>query len=108
MHELSIIQALLQQLRPYTDKNIRKIWIEVGGLSCVDPDRLQFCFEIVKQQADLAEAELVIDNPRGQARCNNCQKLFELVRLGLPCPCGSYDYTLISGRQLILTEMEFA
>ncbi|MDE1460816.1 hydrogenase maturation nickel metallochaperone HypA [Spartinivicinus poritis] len=107
MHELSIIQALLQQVRPYTDKNIRRICIEVGGLSCVDPDRLQFCFEMVKEEAALSKAELVIDNPCGQARCNNCQKLFELVRLGLPCPCGSYNYTLISGQQLTLTEIEF-
>lgn len=107
MHELSIIQTLLEQVRPYNNRRIHSIHIEVGSLSCADPDRLQFCFDLVKHDAGLADVELLIATATAEAQCSDCRQRFQLTRRGLSCPCGSYDYTLRSGQQLTLTEIEF-
>ncbi|WKE64211.1 hydrogenase maturation nickel metallochaperone HypA [Gallaecimonas kandeliae] len=108
MHELSVVRALLDQLTPYRDRAIASIRIEMGALSCVDAERLGFCFEMVKDEAGLADAELHIDRAQAEARCQCCGQVFEVVALGSPCPCGSHDYTLLTGRQLLLTEIGFS
>lgn len=107
MHELSVVRALLSQLRPYRQRMIARVRIEVGAMSCVDPERLQFCFDMVRDEAGLHDAELVIDVVPAQAQCRGCGRHFAPAGPGDACPCGSYDYTLISGWQLLLTEIGF-
>ncbi|MBM7457103.1 hydrogenase nickel incorporation protein HypA/HybF [Oceanisphaera litoralis] len=107
MHELSVVRALLNQLEPYQDRDISRIRIEVGTLSCVDGERLQFCFDMVKGEAGLSDTELFIDMVPAQAECRACSRRFTPNGPGDACPCGSYDYTLTSGRQLLLTEIGF-
>ncbi len=107
MHEVSVVSALLNEVNGITQAQVRRIRVEIGALSCVDPYRFQFCFDMVKQEAGLGDAELVIVSPPGVAKCNRCGCVFELIRLGVPCDCGSYDYTVKSGQQVLLTEIEF-
>jgi hydrogenase nickel incorporation protein HypA/HybF len=80
MHELSVIKALIDSLQPYrkqpsqeqSSRRISNIVIEIGKLTCVDPERLQFCFDMVKADAQLSEVELEIHRVDGEARCNQC------------------------------------
>ncbi len=107
MHELSVVRALLTQLKPYGHRTIDTIRIEVGTMSCVDSERLHFCFDMVKEEAGLADAILYIDVVPAQAECRDCGQYFAPSGPGDACSCGSYDYTLASGRQLLLTEIGF-
>ncbi|MDX1269439.1 MAG: hydrogenase maturation nickel metallochaperone HypA [Oceanisphaera sp.] len=107
MHELSVVRALLTQLEPYAHRKLTRVRIEVGNLSCVDGERLQFCFDMVKQKAGLSGAELIIDTVPAGAECRTCGRHFAPSGPGDACRCGSYDYILTSGRQLLLTEIGF-
>ncbi|WP_116473241.1 hydrogenase maturation nickel metallochaperone HypA/HybF [Zobellella maritima] len=107
MHELSVVRALLTQLKPYQHRKIIRVTLEVGAISCVDSERLQFCFDMVKAEAALADARLDIEVVPARAQCRNCGRYFAPSGPGDACPCGSYDYTLTSGRQLLLTEIGF-
>ena len=107
MHELSVVRALLTQLKPYQHREIRRITVEVGAMSCVDGERLQFCFDMVKEEAGLSGAELVIQVVPARAECRHCGRHFTPDKPGDACPCSSHDYTLTSGRQLLLTEIGF-
>lgn len=122
MHELSIIKALLQQIEQYRNekpsvedaspercnsKSIASITLEVGTMTCVDADRLKFSFDMVKEEARLSHTILNINTVLAQAKCKQCQKTFDLKQLGQACACGSYDYTLLSGQELNLIEIEF-
>ncbi len=107
MHELSVVRALLTQLEPYQHRVITRICIEVGAISCVDGERLQFCFDMVKGEAGLSDAILDIDIVPARAECRDCGRYFAPNGPGDACDCGSYDYTLASGRQLLLTEIGF-
>lgn len=109
MHELSIIKALLQQVKPYQDqeRKIVAITIEIGKMTCVDAQRLKFSFDMVKASSGLDEVELRVNDVAATARCNDCGQSFDLKQPGQACPCGSYDYTLLSGQELNLIEIEF-
>ena len=111
MHELSVIKALLDSVKQYKaeqiQQQVKSIRIEVGEMSCVDPDRLQFCFDMVREEAGMNEAALNIDSVKATAKCNACGNRFELSRIGEPCPCGSYEHDMLSGNELNLTEIEF-
>lgn len=122
MHELSIIKALLQQVEQYRDaehsnndtsekqcysKSITSITLEVGTMTCVDGDRLKFSFDMVKEEAGLKNTVLKINTVLAKAKCKQCEQTFDLAQLGQACVCGSYDYTLLSGQELNLIEIEF-
>ncbi|MDF2180189.1 hydrogenase maturation nickel metallochaperone HypA [Aliiglaciecola sp. CAU 1673] len=107
MHELSLVRALLENLMPYRHKPISRVVLEVGALSCVDGERLAFCFDLVKAEAELDECELVIENKAAQAVCHQCRRHFAINRYGEACPCGSYDYQLNKGQELMLKQIEF-
>lgn len=107
MHELSLIRALLQNLAPYRQRAIRRVVLEVGALSCVDGKRLAFCFDMVKADAGLSECELVVENKAAQATCHQCQRHFAITHFGEACVCGSYDYRLNTGQELMLKQIEY-
>ncbi|WP_107852520.1 hydrogenase maturation nickel metallochaperone HypA/HybF [Oceanimonas marisflavi] len=107
MHELSVVRALLSELAPYQHRRITCITLEIGAISCVDSERLQFCFDMVKEAGGLSDAELVIKQVPAEAQCRACGRCFAPSGPGDACPCGSHDYTLTSGRQLLLTEIGF-
>lgn len=107
MHELSVVRALLTQLKPYQHRKIISVSLEVGAMSCVDSERLHFCFDMVKGEAGLHGTELCIEVVPARAECRDCGRHFAPGGPGEACPCGGYDYTLTSGRQLLLTEIGF-
>ena len=107
MHELSIIKALLKQVEPYQERIISAITLEVGKMTCVDAERLKFSFDMVKEEAGLNDVELKVKEVAATACCQECGQSFDLEQLGQACPCGSYDYTLLSGQELNLIEIEF-
>lgn len=107
MHELSLVKSLLQQVKPYQDRPIKKVVLEVGTMTCVDPERLVFCFDMVKEEAGLSDANLQINMQQAIAKCQQCDREFKLQQLGQPCECGSYHYTIGTGRDLNLIEIEF-
>ena len=50
MHELSLCQNMLEivenQCRQHNINQVTDLWLEIGALSCVEPEALSFCFEI--------------------------------------------------------------
>ncbi len=111
MHELSVVQTLIETVQQHAKQEqagkVSRIAIEVGALTCIDQDRIQFCFDMVKSDADMHGSELQINTVTATAKCQDCHNTFELKNLGLPCPtCGSYSYDMITGNELNLTEIE--
>ena len=109
MHELSITQSLIEAVLDRTgDRTVTAVNLKVGPLSGVLPDAMRFCFDVASAGTPLAGARLMIDEPRGRARCRNCGEEFELADLILLCPCGSADVEVLSGRELMLMSVEVA
>ncbi|WP_223983913.1 hydrogenase maturation nickel metallochaperone HypA [Arthrobacter sp. NicSoilB8] len=109
MHELSITQSLIEAvLDRIGERKVTAVNVQVGPLSGVLPDAMRFCFDVASAGTPLAGAQLMIDEPRGAARCRSCHEEFEVADLILLCPCGSADVEVLSGRELMLMSVEVA
>lgn len=109
MHELSITQSLIDAVVDQIgERKVIAVNVRVGPLSGVLPDAMRFCFDVASAGTALDGARLMIEEPRGLARCRNCHDEFALADLILLCPCGSADVEVLSGRELMLMSVEVA
>jgi hydrogenase nickel incorporation protein HypA/HybF len=112
MHELSIAESLLEvaleSCRSQGFSRIGSIKVLIGKASGVMPDALLFGFDAVKEGTIADKAALELEEVPVTGRCNDCGRDFTTEELYiLSCPhCGGVSYTLLTGRELMITEME--
>jgi hydrogenase nickel incorporation protein HypA/HybF len=107
MHELAITQSVVDMVVERTaGRQISLVRLEVGRLSGVVPDAMEFCYEFVISGTPLEGSTLVIEQTPGAAHCRSCEQDFALDDLILLCPCGSADVQLIAGRELKVLSVE--
>ncbi|WP_100641650.1 hydrogenase maturation nickel metallochaperone HypA [Alteromonas facilis] len=110
MHELSVITALLDKVKSVAKSEgfntVKTIGIEIGQMTCVDPQRLQFCFDMVKEDSSMADAVLMISRVPATVRCKQCGDEHAVAGYGEACCCGSYECEFLTGKELNLTEIE--
>ncbi|HEY3778827.1 MAG TPA: hydrogenase maturation nickel metallochaperone HypA [Rhizomicrobium sp.] len=68
MHELAVAQSIVEKAEEVAaGRTVLRITIEIGMESCVSPEALAFCFELVAEQSAAAGAMLDIFEMPGQA-----------------------------------------
>lgn len=105
MHELSIARSIADivcgLVEPTERGRIRSIHVDVGTVSGVVPDSLEFCFEAVSQEYALPPHSLAINRIPFRCSCRNCSHEFSNQTGIVVCPvCGSSDTAVCSGREL--------
>jgi hydrogenase nickel incorporation protein HypA/HybF len=112
VHELSIVQALLEQVETEVEKSghrgrVVSLHLVIGRMSGVHVDALKFGFELLSPDSIAAGARLVIDQPRARCRCESCRAEAEVDGLVTACPaCGSGDIVIRGGQELLLQSIE--
>lgn len=111
MHELGLMQNIVDTVQDYARKNnvtkVVKVMLEVGQVSGVVPESLEFCFEVCTKQTVLEGAALEIERIAAVGKCKTCGEGFDLLTHSFSCPkCGGTDWEMISGRELIIKGME--
>ena len=113
MHELSLAGGVLKLVEdtalrePFT--RVLQLRLEVGKLAAVEVQALRFALESLAPGTVLEGAELLIDEPAGQAWCMGCSQTVEIVARGDPCPsCGAHWLTPKSGEALRVVDMQVA
>ena len=111
MHELSLAESMLQIIEDAAAEQgftrVKKIWMEVGRLSCVEKDALRFGFSVVVDGTVAQQAVLEIIDIAGRGRCERCCSEIAITTLYDACPnCGSYAIDIIRGNEMRITEME--
>jgi hydrogenase nickel incorporation protein HypA/HybF len=107
MHELAITQSVVETvLRRTGTQPVTLVRLEVGRLTGVVPEAMQFCFGLATEGTPLEGATLQIRQPAGRANCRTCGDDFELTDLILLCPCGSADVEVLNGRELQVTSVD--
>ncbi|MCU7907081.1 MAG: hydrogenase maturation nickel metallochaperone HypA [Candidatus Thiodiazotropha sp. (ex Epidulcina cf. delphinae)] len=112
MHELSVCQAMLNQVSDIAERerasNITRIVIQVGPLSGVAPELLQQAFTIARAGTIAEQAELLTEEQPVRIRCLSCGSECEARTNHLVCcECGDFRTRLISGDELLLASVEF-
>lgn len=113
MHEISLVQGLLQQLHDiaaqHKTSKVRKVTMVIGPLSGVVVDSFKFGFDILTKEDELVkDAELEIVIPEVAYRCSNCS-VVQKTSGERPERCGSCGDNLLiaeEGNDLILQQVE--
>jgi hydrogenase nickel incorporation protein HypA/HybF len=111
MHELTICEALLERIEQERAtrrfSHVRRVRVEIGHFSCVDPDALRYAFEIMNRETFLEHTILQIDRPRGRATCLACGAEVEVESRQDDCPvCKSSHLKPSGGDEMRFIEME--
>ena len=105
MHEFSIALNIID-IASKTAKNagaekINEVEIDVGMLSGVVIEALEFALESAVKNTLLEGAQIVINKIKASARCYKCHTEFEPADVALNCPvCNSADFEIIHGKEL--------
>ncbi len=111
MHELSICQALLQQVlgiaaHQRADR-IGKITLHIGPLSGVEPDLIRVAFPVVAAGTSCEDAALEITSLAVQVFCRDCDASSIVPPNQLLCAqCGTWRVEVTSGDELLLAKVE--
>lgn len=111
MHELSLCQALLDQVtqiaREHGASRVDRILLRVGPLAGVEPMLLQHAYPLAAAGTLAEAAELVIEPAQVVVRCSECGAETQAKASRLLCAsCGSYKTRLVSGDELLLANLE--
>lgn len=111
MHEMSIAENILeiinQTLKDRTHARLLSATVEVGELTAVIPESLQFCFESLIESTAYKGAKLKIKDIPLQGICKHCEESFKINDYHFVCPaCRSWEIQVTGGQELNVTELE--
>ncbi len=112
MHELSIVEALVEQAqkglkRSGHEGRIIRLDLIIGRLSGVSSDSIRFACDLLSSNTPLEGAEIHISEPGATCRCRACDAQIEIDELAWQCPqCSSGDVSIEGGRELLLQSIE--
>lgn len=108
MHELAITQSVVEICeKNAAGRRVVAVTLEIGDLSGVVPEAVEFCFEACISDTLLEGARLIIERIPARGRCPGCGGEVLVETLYDPCPlCGDYGIGVISGEELRVKELE--
>lgn len=110
MHEMSIALSIIElaesEACKANSKRIYDIELDIGTLSGVEIESLEFAFEAVKDGTILENSVVKINNIQAEGFCSECKKTFRMQYIYDNCPaCKSYNVSLLKGKELRLKSL---
>ncbi|MCG8534665.1 MAG: hydrogenase maturation nickel metallochaperone HypA [Pseudomonadales bacterium] len=111
MHELSLCENIIDIIKTNAAtqafKKVNVVCLEVGTLSCVEPEALRFSFDAVSKNTLAQHAHLDIIQLPGLAQCSQCCTTHPVENKIDACPqCGHYPLQIIQGEELRVKNLE--
>ncbi len=111
MHEMSLCESILGILKEQAEKEnftrVTRVAVDIGSLSCVEPEALQFGFDVVMKGSLAEGAVLEISRPPAEALCLGCFRTVPVKDRFECCPeCGSGALQVLGGDELKIRELE--
>ena len=108
MHELAVAEGMVEAIAERVPEGrVTRVVLEVGALSCVEPEAVRFCFAACARGTVADGAALEIVEIPGRANCRTCGAGGVAVDPRIPlCGCGSADLELVDGGQLRVRGVE--
>ena len=111
MHEMALAKSVLDIVADAARQNgaglVTAVRLEIGALSCVEPEALRFCFDAVARGSLAERARLEIIATPGAAWCMPCEQTVPLPARGEPCPrCGSYQLEVVQGEVMRVKDID--
>jgi len=111
MHELSLCQALIDQVEHIARENeaiaVTSIRVRVGPLSGAEIPLLEHAYPVAAAGTIAQDAELIIETMPVRVRCRSCGAETEAAPNRLLCgKCGDWHTDLVSGDEMLLASLE--
>jgi hydrogenase nickel incorporation protein HypA/HybF len=111
MHEMALTESIVEiavgAAKEQGAAKVKRVFVDVGALSHVEPEALQFCFAAVSAGTIAEGAELEIARVPGAGWCVDCGKSVPLTERFCACPdCGRYHVQMTAGDELRVREMD--
>lgn len=105
MHELSIAQNIIEIAESNARSNhagtITEIEVEIGSVSGVIYEALDFAMQVAVKNTLLENAEIKISVIQAKAKCKGCHQEFTLQDEYAICPfCSCLKYDIFQGKEL--------
>lgn len=111
MHELGITQSIVEiaerTAREQGAARVISVTVEIGALSGVIPESVEFCFASCCKGTLLEQSRLLIEAIPGKGRCPDCRLELEIDPFTFACPaCGALGLERLQGEELRIKELE--
>ncbi len=104
MHEMTIavniVDIALQTARAADAQKINTVTVEVGALSGVEPEALEFCFSEACRGTAAQNAKLELILIPAKAHCSHCGNTFETNHFLNLCPQCGQEVIASGGQEL--------
>lgn len=110
MHEMSLAGGILKVIDDAAARDpfarVQRLTLEAGALAGVEVRALRFALQAIAPGTRLEGAEIVIDEPPGQAWCLRCSSSVSIGSRTDPCPqCGSHQLQPTGGTELKVLDL---
>ena len=108
MHEMSLTQGIIEICEKHAGgRRVLSLDVEIGQLSGVVPEAVEFCFEACSAGTLLAGASINIIHTPGRGLCRDCGADSPLASIFDQCQaCGGFQLDVISGEEMRVREIE--
>lgn len=107
VHELSICASIADIVERHAEgRQVERVHLDIGHLRQVIPETLEYSWDIVVADTDLAGSRLVVDYIPAVISCRECGAVTELADPLFRCGCGSIDIDVTSGQELLIRSLE--
>ena len=110
MHELSLLEGVRDILEREAEsqqfRQVKKVTLSIGALSCVELDALRFAFDVVMKDSIAADAQLVLETEPALGRCRHCAQEMTMQSLQQLCRfCGKYGVDIVQGNTMKIKDL---
>lgn len=111
MHELSLVDTIVKDISALAGKenfhHVSQIRLEIGSMSGVIPESIEFCFSELAKGTVLDGATLVVQKVALKVRCEHCEVESEPDIDAICCQrCGLNEVTIIAGKDFKIIDLE--
>lgn len=112
MHEFSVVLSIVDIATKEASKaqidSFSEIELEIGCMSGVVLESLEFAWPAAVENTVLSKAQKTIHLIKAQAKCLDCNHIFEINSLFQNCPkCNSIMNQLLKGKELKIKSLVY-
>lgn len=98
---MNVVEIAVDTAKQNDATKINRIELDIGVLSGIIPDSLEFCFASACKGSIAENAELILDIIEAQAQCESCGHKFSTREMVSQCPeCKEMVFSITGGREL--------
>ncbi len=111
MHEASVMNRIVSIATRYARKGgarkVTKLVLQIGQMSDVIPDALRLVYPMCTENTMLEGVTMEIEPLPAMGKCKQCEHVYNLLEHEFKCPkCSGEQWELLSGRELLIKELE--